>query len=330
MPSIVCADGDDEYLRILTPEIERAMTLHGVSVTWHNGAPTSEEDWLERTAGAEGLLLLWDIPDNVLRTHPTLRAISWVGTGVGTFVNVPLATERGIAVCNTPGYGDNAVGEHALGLMLALARNTVALDGALRSGRWPRDEVRGFELGGKTVGIVGLGGIGTRVARLCAALDMRVLAWTAHPTPERLQTAHAVYAELPELFAQADIVSLHLAHTPETTGIVSAELLARMRKHAILVNTARAELVDPAALVDMLRSGRIAGAALDVFDHEPLEPHDPLLQLPNVVLTPHVGFRTPEATRRTITTALDNLLGFFAGSPRHVVNPEVLRWSSDR
>lgn len=324
MTHIVCADGDAGYWELLEERTFAALRAHGLTLAWHNGAPASEEEWLARTAGADGIVLLWDIPDRVLRETPSLRAVSWVGTGVGAFVNVPLATSLGIAVCNTPGYGDNAVGEHTLGMMLALARNTVALDKALHAGHWPREEVRGIELAGKTAGIVGLGGIGTRVARLCTALDMRVLAWTAHPTPERLARASAEYTDLPDLFARSDFVSLHLALTPETAGIISAELLGRLRPHAYLVNTARGELVDTAALIAALREGRIAGAALDVFDQEPLDPASPLLSLPNVVLTPHVGFRTPEATRRSITTAIDNLLHFFSGRPQNVVNPEAL------
>jgi len=324
MTRLVCPDGDAGYWDLLEEHTFAALREHALTLDWHNGAPVGDAAWLERVGDAAGIVLLWDIPDRVLRESPNLRAISWVGTGVGTFVNVPLATSRGIAVCNAPGYGDNAVAEHALGLMLALARNTVALDATMRTGRWPREEVRGFELAGKTVGVVGLGGIGTRVARLCAALDMRVLAWTLHPTPERLARASATWVELPVLFSEADIVTLHLAHTEETTGVVSADLLARMKPSAFLVNSARAELVDGATLLTILREGRIAGAALDVFATEPIDPADPLLSLPNAILTPHVGFRTPEATRRSVTIAIENLIGYFSGAPQNVVNEALL------
>lgn len=324
MTRIVCADGDAGYWELLEAQTFAGLEQAGIRLDWHNGTPASEDEWLARAGDAAGIVLLWDIPDRVLRENRNLRAISWVGIGVGTFVNVPLATSLGIAVCNTPGYGNNAVGEHTLGLMLALARNTPALHAEVRAGNWPRDEVRGLELAGKTVGIVGLGGIGTRVAQLCAALDMQVLAWTPHPTPERLSHAHATYADLPELFSRADIVSLHLPHTTETEGLVSAGLLGRLRPSAFLINTARAELLDQPALLRALHEGRIAGAAFDVFNSEPIDPTDPLLSLPNVILTPHVGFRTPEATRRSITIAIENLRGYFTGAPQHVVNPEVL------
>ncbi len=141
------------------------MARHGIGLDWHNGTPASDEEWLTRIGDAEGLLLLWKIPDAVMRGRPRLKAIAWVGTGVTTFVNIPLAGELGIVVSNTPGYGSSAVAEHALGLMLALARNTVALDAQLRKGGWPREDVRGVELAGKTVGVVGLGRVCKIIAR---------------------------------------------------------------------------------------------------------------------------------------------------------------------
>jgi len=317
--TITCADGDAGYLTLIDDAQRVELARHGIELVWHNGTPSSDEEWLTRIGDAEGLLLLWKIPDTVMRGCPNLKAIAWVGTGVATFVNIPLASELGIVVSNTPGYGSSAVAEHALGLMLALARNTVALDAQLRTGGWPRDDVVGVELAGKTVGVVGLGGIGTRVAQLCGALGMRVLAWTRSPSAERLAVAGATYAELDDLLAAADIVSLHLPHTSGTDRLLSAARLRRMKPSAFLVNTARAELIDEDALVSVLRENRIAGAALDVFADEPLPADDPFRTLPNVILTPHVGFRTPEASQRSVAIALDNLIGALSGEPRNVV-----------
>jgi D-3-phosphoglycerate dehydrogenase len=325
MPRIVCADGDEGYRALLGAPTLDALAAAGIEFGWHNGQPKSEAEWRARLGDADGLVLLWSLPDAVLLASPQLRAISWVGSGVGTFVNVPLASSRGVAVCNTSDYGANAVAEHTLGLMLALARDTVSHDRAMRAGEWPRESVRGFELAGKTLGVVGLGGIGARVAALGAMLDMRVLVWTRSPSPERVAGLAAEYVALEELFARSDVVSLHLAHTPATTELSGRDLLERMRPSAFLINTARAELIDNAALLDALRSGSIAGAALDVFAPEPLPPDDPLRQLPNVILTPHVGFRTPEATRRSIETAVQNLLGYFTEQPQNVVNAAELR-----
>lgn len=317
---IVCADGDEGYLALIGDTQRAELARHGIRLDWHNGTPESDAEWLRRIGDAEGLLLLWTIPDAVMRGCPNLKAIAWVGTGVATFVNVPLATELGIVVSNTPGYGNSAVAEHALGLMLALARQTAALDAELRAGGWPREEVRGVELAGKTAGIVGLGGIGARVAQLCGALGMRVLAWTRNPSVERLAETGATFAELDELLRGSDVVSLHLPHTRETDRLLTSERLRLMKPSAFLVNTARAELVDDVALVDALRGGRIAGAALDVFAEEPLPPDNPWRGLPNVILTPHVGFRTPEASGRSIAIALENLVSAFAGEPRNQVS----------
>ncbi|HUG15659.1 MAG TPA: NAD(P)-dependent oxidoreductase [Thermomicrobiales bacterium] len=318
--TIACADGDEGYRDLIGQEMLDSLDAEGVRVNWHNGTPGDDDEWLRRVGDAEGLLLLWSLPDRVLRESPNLKAVSWVGSGVHTFVNVPLASALGIRVCNTPGYGNDAVAEHTLGLILALARGTVALDAEIRRGDWPRDDVRGVELAGKTLGVVGLGGIGTRVAQLGGLLGMRVLAWTREPTPERLALARATYASLEDLFAASDIVSLHLAPAPEATGIVSASLLRRMQPGAFLINTARAELVDGDALLNALRERRIGGAALDVFSSEPLPPDNPWRALPNVILTPHIGFRTPEASGRSVRMAVDNLARMFQGEPRHVVN----------
>lgn len=305
---IACADGDEGYYALLGDTLVERIAASGITLNWHNGRPTDQADWMHRIGDARGLLLLWDIPDDVMRAAPHLEAIAWVGTAVATFVNLPLAESLDIQVFNTPGYGDNAVAEHALGLMLALARNTVALHNEVAAGSWPRDEVRCVELHEKTVGIVGFGGIGRRTAQLCSALGMRVLVWTRDQAPARLHGVDAEYAGLEDLMERSDIVTLHLPPTPETVGSISRDLIGRMQSHAFLVNTARAELLDEPALLDALRSGRIAGAALDVFTQEPLPADHPWRDVPNVILTPHVGFRTPEASGRSVRMAMERLV----------------------
>ncbi len=324
---IACADGDADYFALLGAPLRERVAAAGFTLDWHHGEPPDDNAWLERIGDAEGVLLLWALPDAVLRALPNTQVVAWVGTGVGSFVNLDLASERGIAVCNTPGYGNTAVAEHALGLLLALARNTAAHDRALREGRWPRDEVRGIELAGKTVGIIGLGGIGGHFATLCAALGMRVLVWTRTLDAARLAALGATaVADLDDLLRASDAVSLHLPVTPETEGILDARRLALLPDHAMLVNTARGELVDEDALADALRSGRLAGAALDVFCDEPLPSAHRWRDIENVVLTPHVGFRTPEASGRSVRMALENLLAYLSadGAPQNVVNAAAL------
>ncbi len=317
--TIVCADGDEDTRALIDDALWERLARQGIALEWHNGVPASDVEWLSRIGDASGLLLLWKVPDAVMRASPNLKAIAWVGTSVSTFVNIPLATELGIVVSNTPGYGSNAVAEHALGLMLALARQTVPLASAMREGEWPRENVVGLELFGKTVGVVGLGGIGTRVAQLCSALGMRVLAWTRNPSVERLSNAGATFAELNDLLATADVVTLHLPHTVDTDRLLSAERIGLLKRTALLVNTARAELVDEDALIDALRDGHLTGAALDVFADEPLPADHPWRRLPNVILTPHVGWNTPEANRRSVEMAINNLIGALTGAPRNVV-----------
>jgi phosphoglycerate dehydrogenase-like enzyme len=317
--TIVCADGDQETRALIDEALWRRLAEQGIALDWYNGLPASDAEWLSRIGDADGLLLLWSIPNAVMRASPNLKAIAWVGTGVSTFVNVPLASELGIVVSNTPGYGSNAVAEHTLGLMLALARKTLLLASAMREGEWPRENVVGVELSGKTAGVVGLGGIGTRVAQLCGALGMRVLAWTRNPSAERLADAGATFAEIDDLLASSDVVTLHLPHTPDTDRLLSAARLRQMKPSAYLVNTARAELVDHEALIGALTEGRIAGAALDVFADEPLPEDNPWRGLPNVILTPHIGWNTPEANRRSVEIALGNLVGALGGEPRNAV-----------
>ena len=291
----------------------------------YEDAPKGEDELIERLRGASAVVLGWTyIGERVLVACPEVKLISFTGSGVGNFVDLAAATRRRVAVTNAPHYGDDTVAEHTLGLLLALARRIPALHRDLGRGRW-KPGPPGRELHGKTLGILGLGAIGSRVARLGGALGMRVVAWTAHPSPERAVTNRVSFVSLEELAATSDVVSVHLPLTPATRRLIDAAFLSRMRAGALLVNTSRGEIVDTAALVEALRNRHLAGAALDVFDEEPLPAWHPLLGMDNVVLTPHVGFYTMEATARLLRMALENVLAFFQGRPQHVVNPEALQ-----
>ena len=282
------------------------------------GRPEDHDQYIERIAGAAGLILGWDLPTEVMRQAPDLEVIAFAGIGVGTFVDLDEAVKLGITVCNTPGYADNAVAEHALALLFAVARQVPRLDARLRAGEWDQS-APGFELRGKTLGLVGLGGIGARMAELGRALGMTVIAWTRNATPERAARHGVAFVDLDELLAASDVVSLHVAATPETEGLLGAAQLDRLKPEAVLVNTARAEIVDEAALIERLGDGRIAAAALDVYGEEPLPAGHPLLALDNVVLSPHMGYATPEAITAILDIAIDGLVGYFAGEPVNVV-----------
>ena len=201
-----------------------------------------------------------------------MRVVSFVGTGVESYVEMDEARASDVTVCNVPRYGANAVAEHALALALAVARRVADGDRAVRAGSWGQTE--GVELYGRRLGVVGAGPIGARMIELGRGLGMTVVCWTRRRTPDRERELGAPIVELDHLFATADVVSLHLAHTPETEGIVNRRLLSMLRPHAIVVNTARGALVDETALVELLEAGSIGGAGLDVLGSEP-PPADP-------------------------------------------------------
>ena len=239
------------------------------------------------------------MPTAQMRACPGLRHIIFLGTGARSYMNPDELAALGVTVHTIKGYGDTAVAEHSVALMWAAARDIARMDRGMRAGAWVRTE--GPQLTGKTIGLVGYGGIGAEVARLAGGMGMRVLAWNRTPK----SGPGVQFVALDELLAQSDVVSLHLLLTDETRGFLSAERLAMMRPSAILVNTARGALVDEDAMIAALRAGRLRHAALDVFTEEPLPPGHALTTLENVTLSAHSAFRTPEASETLLRRALD-------------------------
>ena len=314
---IVFADADPPMMPLMVGErLARVQALGAFAV--HEARPADAADYEARIADATAIMIGWDLPVEVMRKAPRLEAISYLGTGAANMIDLKEAAARGITVCNTPGYGDNAVAEHALALLFAVARDIPRHDRTLRPEGW--DQLApGFELRGKKLGLIGLGGIGSRVAELARALGMEVLAWTRNPSPERARRAGVTFAPLEAVLGESDVISLHLLLTPETENLLGAAELDRMKPGAVFINTARAELVDEVALIERLRTGRIAAAGIDVYLQEPLPGDHPLLGLDNVVATPHVGFNTPEATMAMVDFGIDNLVRYFAGDPINVI-----------
>ncbi len=245
----------------------------------------------------------------VIESSPTLRLISVWGTGTD-HIDLAAARQRGITVTSTPGVNANAVAEHTMALMLALMRRIPAMDAAVRAGQWPRGMLSQLE--GKTLGIVGLGAIGTRVATLANAFGVRLLASTLGDDDGRSAAVGARHVPIETLLRESDVVTLHLRLSERTAGYIDRPRLALMKPTAFLVNTARAGLVDREALIDALRGSRIAGAALDVFHEEPIPAGDELLALANVVLTPHDAGMTPEVIERGLGRAVQNVEAFLA------------------
>ena len=284
----------------------------------HESEPENDAAFIDRIGDAQAVILGWRLSAEVLHAAKNLKMVAFTGIGAGDNIDLDLARSLGVTVCNTPGYADITVAEHTIGLMLAAARNIATSDQEMKEGIWNQAR-SGFDLHGKKLGILGTGGIGARVASLAKAFGMEVSAWTANPSPDRAAILDLTYTDLDAVFAESDIVSLHLALTPETEGMVTTDHLRRMRDGALLVNTARGGLVAQDALMAELTSGRIS-AALDVFHEEPLPKDHPIRTLPNVTLTPHIGYNTPEALVGIYTLAVTAIESHFSGKPVNVVN----------
>jgi len=245
------------------------------------------------------------MPTELVGQCGALKHIVFLGTGPSSYMNVAELAGRGVTVHSIKGYGDTAVAEHTVALMFAACRDVATMDRLIRSGTWSTRE--GVQLFGKTLGIIGLGGIGREVLRITRGLGMDVIAWNRTPREGEPPV------ELDELLARADVISLHLALNDETLGFIGKAQVARMKPGVILINTARAALVDEAALIEGLRCGRIRHAGLDVFHAEPLKPDHPLASMENVTLTAHAGFRTLEASMILLRRAID-IVGGIVGS----------------
>jgi D-3-phosphoglycerate dehydrogenase / 2-oxoglutarate reductase len=239
------------------------------------------------------------MPTEVMRRCTGLKHIIFLGTGARSYMHPEELAEHGITVHIIKGYGDTAVAEHTIALMWAAARGLAVMDRGMREGRWVRTE--GMQLTGKTLGLLGFGGIAAEVARIATGSGMRVIAWNRSPK----SSPGVAFVDLDTLLGESDVLSVHLLLTDETRGFLGKEQLAKLRPGALLVNTARGALVDEGAMIAALRSGRLRHAALDVFDAEPLPAGHELATLPNVTLSAHSAFRTPEASDNLIRRALD-------------------------
>jgi D-3-phosphoglycerate dehydrogenase len=237
------------------------------------------------------------MPTEIMAQCRGLQHIVFLGTGASSYMDVPALKKLGIEVHTIKGYGDIAVAEHTMALIFACCRDLTRMDRAVRGGTW--DPLESMQLNGKTLGLIGLGGIGREVARMARGIGMEVIAWNRSPRDDVPLVA------LDELLARADVISLHLALHDETRGLLDAGRLARTKPGVILVNTARGALVEEAALLDALRSGHIRHAGLDVFHAEPLKPDHPLARMENVTLTSHAAFRTLEASETLMRRAID-------------------------
>ena len=286
-----------------TPDIDavwkRVWRQNDIPISINTG-PVAEADIPRRIEGYDTVINdATYFSDATLARCTGLKHIVFLGTGAASFVDLAAAARLGIKVSTIAGYGDTTVAEHAIGLVLAAARHIATMHSLVRSGGWR--PMRGMELRGKTLGIVGLGGIGREMARIAQGIGLTVIAYNRSPIS---QTPVPMVA-LDEVLAQSEIVSLHLALNDATRGFIGRAQLARCKRGVILVNTARAGVVDETALIELLRSGHIGHYATDVFAKEPPAADEPLLKLDNVTLTAHAGYNTPEAAMTMYRRAID-------------------------
>lgn len=311
---------DDFPVAISGTEAETKLDTLGETQI-HTDKAETQEGLIERIKGADvavNIRAYSKFTREVMADCPGLRIISIWGTGTDN-VDLTAAKELGVTVTNTPGANALSVAEHTVAILLALARQIPLLDNGTRAGQWPR--VPMVQLSGKALGIIGLGAIGTHLARMAKGLGMEVIAWTRRATPERAEKAGVRFVSREELMQTSDVVSMNLGLNDETRGFLTAEDFDRMKPTAFFVNTARAGLIAPGALVDALENKKIAGAALDAYDEEPLPADDALTKFANVVLTPHNAGMTPESTRTGLMMTVDNVADFLSGKG---VNPEYV------
>lgn len=302
-----------------SPALARLRASTDAEIAIWSSRPASELELLERISNAHTVICIRSSSQftrHVIESSPELRHIARWGPGVDN-IDLNAAGRLNITVSNTPDTATNAVAEHCLALMLALARKVPELDARVRAGEWPRGLLT--QLSGKTLGIIGTGLIGKRLARIAQGIGMNIVAWTRSPDEAWASANQIPYVDLPTLLRQSDVISLHLRLSDETRHIIGSDEFAAMKPTAFLINVARGGLINENALADALRDGSIAGAGLDTFGREPLSTDSALRNLPNTILSPHTAGTTAEALTASLEMVVDNTLQFIAGSSQNSV-----------
>lgn len=289
----------------------------GHTFTAYSDKTTDPVELIRRTGDSDIAIIANNpYPAQVVAAASNLKMLDVAFTGID-HVALDACKEKGIMICNAAGYSTQCVAELAIGLTIACLRKMPACETATRNGG-VGGPLRGREIGGRTVGIVGTGAIGTMTARLFQAFGANVIAYSRTVRPE-VEAMGVAYVSLEELMARSDIVSIHVPNNQETKGLISKERIAAMKPSALLINVARGAIVDNAALAEALNKGKLAGAGIDVFDMEPPIPEDyPLLHAKNTVLTPHVAFATDESMLRRAEIVFQNVEAYLAGNPENV------------
>ncbi len=309
----------DDYQSVAADFCDWSKVPEPVDVTTFTDTLTDEDALVARLEPFDVVVAMRErtaFPRSVLEGLPNLKLLVTTGRR-NKSIDVEAATERGITVCGT-GILPNGTAELTWGLILAVTRHIPQEDASVRAGGW--QQTIGGDLAGARLGVVGLGGQGSQVARIGLAFGMDVVAWSQNLTDERAAEHGVRRVDREELFATSDVVTVHLLWSKRTRGLIGADDFARMKKTAIFINTSRGPIVQTQALTDALHQGRIAGAGLDVYDQEPLPADDPIRSLPRTVLTPHLGYVTEKTYEIFFREAVEDVAAFLAGSPVRVLS----------
>ena len=314
----IVVPGDHPVQIAGSPHLEK-LKPYG-DVVLFSDRPQSSAEKVKRAADAEVILntrgaVTWG--EDEFKHLPKLRVISLCSIGTD-MIDLVAARKRGITVCNLPGRTAPVVAEHIFGMMFALSKRAAFFTSAMKAGGWPRKN--NVMLQGKVLGVIGTGAIGAEMARLARAIGMDVVAWSFNPSPERGEKLGVRYVELDELLKTSDVVSLHVALSDKTRGMIGKRELGLMKPRALLVNGARGAIVDTAALVEALDSGHLGGAAVDVYEQEPPPADHPLFACEQVVLTPHCADMTPEGVELLNSGVVENVIEFLEGRPQNQAN----------
>jgi D-3-phosphoglycerate dehydrogenase len=305
-----------DHIYLEEKHVKRLRSLGDLEV--FEDPPRTSEELKERIREAEVVIVGWsNMTRSVMDSAERLRMISiWATTC--HYADLEAARERGIVVTHVPGYATETVAEYTLALLLAAVRRLTQADVHVREGKFDWRPFAGSELAGKTLGVVGTGAIGCRVAEIGRALRMRVLGFDKYPNPKRAEEVGMSYADLKTLLRESDVVTLHVTLTSETEKLLGKKEIAGMKDGAVIINTSQGRVIDQKALVEALTSGKLSYAGLDVFEDEPPAKNNPLFKLGNTVLSPHIGFNTVEAEARCTEICVDNVAKFLEGKPQNV------------
>ena len=313
----IVVPGDEPVQIAGSPHLER-LVGYG-DVTLYDTRPASLEEKIERVKDADVIMntrgaVAWG--EQEFSQLPKLKMITTCSIGTDMF-DLEAAKKRGIVICNQPGRTAPVVAEHMFGLMFAVAKRAAYLTVEMKKGYWPRRD--NVMLQGKTLGIIGMGNIGAEMARLARLIGMEVIAWTFHPSSERAEKLGVRFVELNVLLETSDVISLHVALTDDTRGMIGEAEFEKMKAGAILLNGARGAIVDTDALVNALNSGHVGGAGIDVYEEEPTPSDHPLFACEQVVLTPHCADMTPEGVDLLNSGAVGNVIAFLEGQTQNAV-----------